>query len=79
MIRGMGYECCGIKNRHLSNKMKQTPKLFLNGGGKKSLRFSTVIHNCVTKSHRCLKKQGALDRLARCKNIWIIVYISDGL
>lgn len=55
MIRGMGYECCGIKGHHLSNKMKhsQTPakwKIF-------SLYpyFSTVIHNHVVEKPQTLK------------------------
>lgn len=69
MIRGTGYECCAIKSRHLSNKMKhsQTPAKW-----KKILpHLGSVIHNCLTdtKITRCTRWPGWM-----CQNMWTVDY-----
>lgn len=63
VIRGTGYECCGIKRRHLSNKMKhsQTPakwkKIYI------SPHFSSVIHDCVSEKAADAKIKRCIGRL----------------
>lgn len=61
VIRGTGYECCGIKSRHLSNKMKhsQTPAKWKIFPLFSALSFRSVLLKAPdTKITRCIRWPG---------------------